>query len=49
MYFRMFFFYGLHSIVLDIDFKQNESNMENFDILGWQKIWITKRTTEVDL
>ena len=34
----MFFFRGLHPIVLEIDFKQNKnSTMENFDILWWQK------------
>ena len=37
MDFRMFFFCGLHTIVLEIDFKQNKSIMENFDILWWQK------------
>ena len=29
----MFFVHGLHTIVLEIDFKQTKSIMENFDIL----------------
>ena len=45
MDFRMFFFCGLHTIVLEIDFKQNKSIMENFDILWWQKILVAQRTT----
>ena len=49
MDFRMFFFCGLHTIALEIDFKQNKSIMENFDILWWQKILVTPRTTKVDL
>ena len=36
----MFFLCGLHNIVLEIDFKQNKSIMENFDILWWQKILV---------
>ena len=39
MDFRMFFFCGLHIIVLEIDFKQNKSIMENFDIFGDKKSW----------
>ena len=27
---------GLHTIVLEIDFKQNKSIIENFDVLWWQ-------------
>ena len=34
---RMSFFCGLHTIMLEIDFKQNESIMENLYILWWQK------------
>ena len=49
MDFRMFFFCGLHTIVLEIDFKQNKSIMENFDILWWQKIMLAQRTTQVNL
>ena len=37
MYFRMFFFCWLHTIVLEIDFKQNKSINENLDMLWWQK------------
>ena len=33
MYFRIFFFCELPTIVLDIDFKQRKSIMENLDIL----------------
>ena len=36
---RMVFFCGLHTIVLEIDFKQNESIKENFNILWWKKSW----------
>ena len=40
MDFRMFFIYGSHTIVLEIDFKQNKSIMENFDIsYGDKKSW----------
>ena len=45
MDFRMFFFCRSHTIVLKIDFKQNKSIMENFDILWWQKILAAQRTT----
>ena len=45
MDFKMFFFCGLHTIVLEIDFKQNKSLMENFDILLWQKILVARRTS----
>ena len=45
MDFRMFFFCGLHTIMLETDFKQNKSIMENFDILWWQIILVAKRTT----
>ena len=31
--------------MLEIDFKQNESIIENFDILWWQKILVAQRTT----
>ena len=45
---RMFFFCGLHTIVLEIDFKQNKSIVENFDILWWQKILVGQWTTQMD-
>ena len=45
MGFRMFFFYELHTIVLETDFKQNKSIMENFDIIWCQKILVAQRTT----
>ena len=45
MDFRMFFFCELHTIKLEIDFKQNKGIMENFDILWWQKILVAQRTT----
>ena len=32
-------------MVLEIDFKQNKSIMENFDILWGQKISVAQRTT----
>ena len=44
----MSFFCGLHTIMLEIDFKQNESIMENFYILWRQKILVAQRTTWVD-
>ena len=49
MDFRMFFFCGLHTIALEIDFKRNKSIMEKFDILWWQKILVAQRATQVDL
>ena len=37
-----FFFCGLHTIALEIDFKQNKGIMENFDILWWLKILVAQ-------
>ena len=45
MDFRMFFSCGLHTIVLEIDFQQNKSIIENFDILWWQTNLVAQRTT----
>ena len=43
--FKDVFFCGLHTVVLEIDFKQDKSISENFDIIWWQKILVTQRTS----
>ena len=39
MDFRMFFFCGLHTIVLEIDFKQNKASWKTLISFGDKKIW----------
>ena len=39
MDFRMFFFWGLHTILLEIDFKQNKTSWKTLITFGEKKSW----------
>ena len=43
MDFRMFFLWGLHTILMEIDFKQNKTSWKNFHYLWCKKILVAQR------